>query len=64
MVVLFNSQIAKAPWGSANTYSPPSRHWAFDVNFLDVNKLPPATPQVLLIDRLAWLFQRPGYVPL
>ena len=64
MVVLFNSQIAKAPWGGAGVYSPPSRHWAFDVNFLDVNKLPPATPQVLLIDRLAWLFQRPGYVPL
>jgi len=64
MVVMFNSQIAKAPYGGAGVYSPPSRHWAFDVNFLDVNKLPPATPQVLLIDRLAWLFQRPGYVPL
>ena len=64
MVVMLNSQIATAPWGSANTYSPPARHWAFDVNFLDQTKLPPGTPQVLFLNRLTWLFQRPGYVPL
>ncbi len=65
MVVMFNSQIATAPWNNGTTYyQPPSRHWAFDVNFLDQTKLPPGTPQVLFLNRLAWLFQKPGYVPL
>lgn len=64
MVVLFNSQIATAPWTGGSVYSPPSRHWAFDVNFLDQTKLPPGTPQVLFLNRVTWVFQKPGYVPL
>ena len=33
MVVMFDSQIATAPWGGNNVYQPPTRKWAFDVNF-------------------------------
>lgn len=64
MVAMFNSQIATAPWGSnANTYSPPTRDWAFDQNFSNQNKLPPGTPLILTMERMNWAFQTPGVVP-
>jgi hypothetical protein len=54
MVVMFNSRIAAAPWnGTGSIYNPPTRKWAFDTNFYDINKLPPATPQLHLVERLA-----------
>ncbi len=67
MVVMFDSQVTTAPWNANNpnnTYSPPTRKWAFDTNFLNVSKLPPGTPQILNIERLAWQFQLPNFVPL
>lgn len=55
MVVMFYSQIANAPWGgTADVYSPPSRNWAFDVNFMDATKLPPGTPELRAIVRGDW----------
>jgi hypothetical protein len=54
MVVLFESQYATSPWGSGNVYSPPIRHWAFDSNFNDLAKLPPASPQLRVLLRGTW----------
>jgi hypothetical protein len=58
MVVMFYSEIATAPWGSSDVYSPPNRNWAFDLNFLDVTKLPPGTPEVRALIRGEWALVR------
>lgn len=60
MVVMFPSQYATNWWndpgtGSANYYNAPTRKWAFDVNFLDYRKLPPATPMVRQLIRGQWI---------
>jgi hypothetical protein len=60
MVVMFNSQIATAPWGGSDVYSPPNRNWAFDLNFLDASKLPPGTPSVRAIIRANWAMVPPN----
>jgi hypothetical protein len=49
IVVLFYSQYATNSWqapgsGSSYYYQPPSRNWAFDLNFKTATKLPPLTP--------------------
>jgi hypothetical protein len=58
IVVMFPSQYAISPWvgvtGSAGVYMPPVRHWAFDLNFTDPNKLPPLTPKIYRIIRASW----------
>ncbi|HLH54605.1 MAG TPA: hypothetical protein VKY92_13410 [Verrucomicrobiae bacterium] len=55
MVVMFPSKYATNWWIDPGTYyNPPVRDWAFDVNFLNVNKLPPGTPQVRKIIRSRW----------
>ncbi len=56
IVVLFNSQIATAPWGaSGDVYIVPSaRNWSFDQNFLDMSKLPPSTPELRTTIRARW----------
>lgn len=55
MVVMFPSKYATNWWISPGTYyNPPTRDWAFDLNFLNVNKLPPGTPQVRKIVRSQW----------
>jgi hypothetical protein len=57
MVVMFPSQFAKNWWvAPANSayYNAPNRKWAFDLNFLDYNKLPPATPLVRKLVRSKW----------
>jgi hypothetical protein len=55
MVVMFPSRYATGYFISPGTYyRPPKRDWAFDTNFLDMNKLPPATPQVKRLQRSAW----------
>ncbi len=66
MVVMFDSQIAKAPWTGTggNLYNPPGRKWAFDLNFNNPNKLPPGTPLITHLERVNWAFQAPGVVPL
>ncbi|MCP4582783.1 MAG: hypothetical protein GY839_14330 [candidate division Zixibacteria bacterium] len=35
-------------------YTPPDRNWAFDEDLLDINKLPPGTPMVNIVQRLNW----------
>ncbi len=58
MIVMFPSQYATGTWkgtGSAiGIYNAPSRNWAFDMNFLDPNKLPPGTPAVRTVIRGQW----------
>ncbi|MDX1951921.1 MAG: hypothetical protein SFY81_07030 [Verrucomicrobiota bacterium] len=62
MVVMFYSSIATAPWGGSNVYDPPTRHWTFDLNFLDATKLPPGTPQVLATIRGSWAMIAPNSI--
>jgi hypothetical protein len=62
MVVMFYSQIATAPWGGSDVYSPPTRQWTFDLNFMDATKLPPGTPEVRAVVRGEWASVRPGSV--
>jgi len=55
MVVMFPSQLATSSWVAPGTYyNAPNRRWAFDVNFLDYRKLPPATPMVRKLVRGQW----------
>lgn len=55
MVALFPSRYATNYWNNPGIYyNPPTRQWAFDVNFLNWNKLPPGTPQVLKLVRSQW----------
>lgn len=54
MVVLFESEIAKAPWGGSDVYNAPDRDWTFDTNFQDATKLPPLTPQLAVMIRGKW----------
>ncbi|MGO8929931.1 MAG: hypothetical protein ACLQU3_23940 [Limisphaerales bacterium] len=55
MVVMYPSQFATNYWVQTGTYyNAPGRKWAFDVNFLNYRKLPPATPQVKKLVRGQW----------
>lgn len=55
MVVMFPSQSATNFWVAPGTYyNAPNRQWAFDVNFLNYQKLPPATPMVRKLVRGQW----------
>ena len=46
MVSLFYSQYATGVFKCCGTvYSPPTRNYAFDTDFLDLSKLPPGTPR-------------------
>jgi hypothetical protein len=57
MVAMFNSVYATKPWQpTGNYYEPPTRNWAFDINFDNPAKLPPLTPKVLDVNRSAWSF--------
>ena len=60
MVKLFPSLYATNIWGSANVYDPPSRNWAYDINFDDATKLPPLTPGVLKVVRGLWATTAPN----
>ncbi len=55
LVCMFPSQISTAPWPNTGTvYNPPTRHWSFDLNFNDPNKLPPLTPRASAVVRGKW----------
>lgn len=55
MVVMFPSKYATNWWiDPGSYYNPPTRDWAFDLNFLNVNRLPPGTPQVRKVVRAQW----------
>ncbi len=56
IVVLFYSQYATNHWHqTGNYYNPPTRNWAFDMNFLNSAKLPPLTPSIKAMVRGQWL---------
>jgi len=59
MVVMFPSRYATSRWGLANVYSPPPRNWAFDLNFMNANKLPPGTPSISTLIRGQWAVVSP-----
>jgi hypothetical protein len=47
LVSLFQSRYAnRKRWSWVDYYSPPTRDWAFDLQFRDPTKLPPGTPTV------------------
>jgi hypothetical protein len=56
IVCLYTSEQATVQFQApGNYYEPPTRHFSFDQNFLNVNNLPPGTPMqpfVLRLDRL------------
>lgn len=55
IVSLYYSQVATAPWGAASDiYNPPNRVFTFDGNFLDITKIPNATPEVRVVVRRNW----------
>lgn len=61
IVVLFYSQWATNSWlapGGSGYYNPPTRHWAFDLNFKQQQKLPPLTPQIKAMIRGYWYAQK------
>lgn len=60
MVVMFDSRVARAPWGGPDVYVPPTRHWSFDSNFTTSTRLPPGTPQLVTIIRSRWATVTPG----
>ena len=55
IVVLFYSQFATNSWQpTGNYYNPPTRNWAFDLNFKTASKLPPMTPASRAMIRGNW----------
>jgi hypothetical protein len=55
IVVLFYSQWATNSWQpTGNYYDPPTRNWAFDLNFKSASKLPPLTPDSRAMIRGNW----------
>ena len=66
MVVMYPSRYARGNWGGTGDtygiYNPPARRWAFDVNFRDVTKLPPATPAARKLVRNTWKMIRPNSI--
>jgi len=55
IVVMFPSQFATNKWITPGTYySAPTRKWAFNLNFMQQNGLPPLTPMVTAICRQTW----------
>ena len=53
-VDLWYSRQATGAWSYGNYYTAPNRDWAFDPDLLDINKLPPGTPMVNLVQRTDW----------
>jgi hypothetical protein len=60
MVKMFPSLYATNTWGLANVYSPPTRAWAYDLNFDDPTKLPPLTPGLYKVIRSRWTTLSPN----
>jgi Flp pilus assembly pilin Flp len=52
-VDLWYSRQTTGNWGGSY-YTPPKRDWAFDNDLLDINKLPPGTPMINVVQRKNW----------
>jgi hypothetical protein len=53
-VDLWYSRQATGAWSYGSYYTAPNRDWAFDNDLLDINKLPPGTPLVNIVQRTHW----------
>ncbi|WP_373478310.1 hypothetical protein [Geminocystis sp.] len=42
-------------WGKANVYDAPNRNWDYDTDFNDPNKLPPLTPQFVVLKQESFI---------
>jgi hypothetical protein len=51
IAVLYSSQLATSPWGSANVYAPPSRAFNFNTGYTNYANLPAGTPWVRTLIR-------------
>jgi hypothetical protein len=61
MIKMFPSLYATNAWNNnGDIYAPPSRNWAYDINFDDPTKLPPKTPSLLKVIRSRWATAVPG----
>lgn len=61
MVVLFPSAKATAPFQQPGAYYyPPARNFAFDLNFTDITKQPPGTPELRALIRNSWAIAAPN----
>lgn len=58
-VNLWNSQLATGPYGKGGVYTPPNRHWDYDMHFETAGGLPPGTPYSSSIGRTTY---EEGYV--
>ncbi len=55
LIPLYHSSQALGPYNADSTiYGAPIRNWAFDISFLDPNRLPPATPQFQYVQPTAF----------
>lgn len=54
LAALWESEYANGTFGKGNVYSPPIRDWNFDTDFLDLAKLPPATPRIYQFTITGW----------
>jgi len=61
-VVLFDSQIATAPWDGSGVvvYKRPTRAYSFDSNFKIQTALPPGTPYLRTVTRTGWSMIQPN----
>jgi len=65
IINLFNSTKATGQFvtpGTGSYYVPPTRHFSFDLNFLDYNKVPPGIPSVLVAIRVNWATPPPNNI--
>jgi hypothetical protein len=53
-VDLWYSRQATGAWSYGSYYTAPNRDWGFDNDLLDINKLPPGTPLVNIVQRTHW----------
>lgn len=61
MVVLFPSAQATQPFQQPGAYYyPPARNLAFDLNYLDITKQPPGTPEIRALIRNSWTLVPPN----
>ena len=64
MICLYSSAQATAQFQPpGNYYFPPTRHFSFDQNFLNLNTLPPGTPLQTFVERLDRLTPGPTADP-
>jgi len=54
IVVMFPSQYATNNWSYGTYYTAPDRQWGFDLNFTQLDGLPPLTPRLTAVVPESW----------